>query len=155
LTRIPAWTGSPNTAVVKSPKWLWTDCGLAAALAGIRGPAGLAARSDAGFWLEQTLFQTLQTWRSLEPARRRIHFWRDRSGREVDFILEQDDTCVGLEIKLGPAVGTDDQRGLEAWRASLPPSKRRSRGVVLNADACRTLAENLFALPWGWLVPAE
>ncbi|MBL9175014.1 MAG: ATP-binding protein, partial [Verrucomicrobiales bacterium] len=45
LTRIPAWTGSPNTAVVKSPKWLWTDCGLAAALAGIRGPAGLAARS--------------------------------------------------------------------------------------------------------------
>ncbi len=155
LTRIPAWAGNPTVSAVKSPKWLWTDCGLAAWLAGANGPAWLGNRSDSGFWLEQTLFQTLQTWRSLDPARRRIHFWRDRSGREVDFILEQDDALVGVEIKQGRQVGAEDTRGLEAWRASLPVARRKTRGVVLNASAHRTLADNLHALPFGWMVPSE
>ena len=59
----------------------------------------LAQRMDAGFWLEQTLFQTLQAWRALQPQARKLHFWRDRAGHEVDFILEQDGQWVLLEIK--------------------------------------------------------
>jgi predicted AAA+ superfamily ATPase len=155
LTRIPAWAGNPTIPVVKSPKWLWTDCGLAAWLAGANGPGWLGTRPDSGFWMEQTLFQTFQTWRSLDPARRRIHFWRDRAGREADFILEQDDGLLGVEIKQGSHVSAEDNRGLEAWRASLPVARRgKVRGVVLNASAHRTLADNLFALPWGWMVPS-
>jgi hypothetical protein len=43
-----------------------------------------AARTDSGFWLEQTLFQALESWRSLGPRQRKLHFWRNRSGHEVD-----------------------------------------------------------------------
>lgn len=67
ITRIRPLATNPATALVKAPKLLWTDCGLAAWLAGIRSSADVAARMDAGFWLEQTLFQTLETWRSLDP----------------------------------------------------------------------------------------
>ena len=39
----------------------WTDCGVAVWLAGIKSSADVTTRMDAGFWLEQTLFQTLET----------------------------------------------------------------------------------------------
>jgi len=67
VTRIRPLATNPNVALVKTPKLLWTDCGLAASLAGIRAPTEATSRPDAGFWLEQTLFQTLQTWRALDP----------------------------------------------------------------------------------------
>lgn len=80
LVRLSPFATNPSTGLVKAKKLLWSDCGLAAWLAGIRNAADLARRLDPGFWLEQAIFQTLQVWRALEPSRRKIHFWRDRSG---------------------------------------------------------------------------
>ncbi len=153
ITRLRPLTTNLSGALVKSPKLLWTDCGLAAALAGIKSSADLASRMDAGFWLEQTLFQTLQTWRALEPQRRRLHFWRDRAGHEVDFVLEQDGKLVALEIKKGGQVTASDTTGLRAFRDSLKHKTSLVRGVVLNDGKPRPLGANDVALPWGWMVP--
>jgi predicted AAA+ superfamily ATPase len=60
ITKLPAWTANPTTSVVKSPKWVWSDCGLAAWLAGASGMNWINGRSDQGFWPEQTVYQTLQ-----------------------------------------------------------------------------------------------
>lgn len=62
---------------------------MAAWLAGIRSRQDLSGRLDQGFWLEQAIFQSLQAWRALDLTGRRLYFWRDRSGREVDFVLEK------------------------------------------------------------------
>jgi predicted AAA+ superfamily ATPase len=154
ITRVRPLATNPSGALVKAPKLLWADCGLAAALAGIKSPTDLTARLDVGFWLEQTLFQSLQTWRALEPQRRRLHFWRDRAGHEVDFILEQDDKLVALEIKAGSQVTTGDTVGLRALRDSLKRRTSLVRGVVLHAGQARPLDGVDVALPWGWLVPS-
>jgi hypothetical protein len=76
---------SPSAALVKAPKLLWTDCGLAAWLAGIKSSADGTQRLDTCFGPEQMLFQTLDTWRALDLQRRKLHFW-DLGGHEVDFI---------------------------------------------------------------------
>ena len=132
VTRIRPFATNPNVALVKTPKLLWTDCGLAASLAGIKTPAEATARPDAGFWLEQTLFQTLQSWRALDPLQRRLHFWRDRPGHEVDFILEQNGKLVALEIKSGSTVTSSDAAGIRAFRDSLKkkPAPGAQRGVA-------------------------
>ncbi len=83
ITRLPTYATNPTTSLIKAKKLLWNDCGLAAWLAGIKSVAALHARTDQGFWLEQTIFQSLQTWRILDPANRRIYYWRDRSGQEI------------------------------------------------------------------------
>src|ERR1019366_7526947 len=116
ITRIRPLATNPSTALVKAPKLLWTDCGLAAWLAGIKSSADVTTRMDAGFWLEQTLFQTLETWRALDPQQRKLHFWRDRAGHEVDFILEEAGKLVALEIKAGSQVTTSDTTGIRAFR---------------------------------------
>ncbi|MBM4163743.1 MAG: ATP-binding protein [Lentisphaerae bacterium] len=153
LTRIRPLGTNLSGALVKAPRLFWSDCGLAAALAGIRSATDLAGRMDVGFWLEQTLFQTLQSWRALEPHRRRLHFWRDRQNNEVDFILEQDGSLVALEIKAGRQVTPDDATGIRAFRNSLKNTRAVIRGVVLHAGKARPLDHDTIALPWGWMVP--
>jgi len=156
VTRIWPYATNPNVALVKTPKLLWTDCGLAAALAGIKTPAEATARPDSGFWLEQALYQTLQTWRALDPLQRRLHFWRDRPGHEVDFILEQNGKLVALEIKSGSTVTSSDASGIRAFRDSLNKTQILVRSVVLHAGReGRPLDTGILALPWGWMVPAE
>jgi predicted AAA+ superfamily ATPase len=155
ITLIRPLATNPSAALVKAPKLLWNDCGLAAWLAGIKSSAALAQRPDAGFWLEQALFQTLQTWRALEPHRRRLHFWRDRAGHEVDFVLEQDNQWVGLEIKAGSQVTASDLSGIRALRESLKSKAALLRCVVLHAGQPRPLGTGDFALPWGWMMPAS
>jgi predicted AAA+ superfamily ATPase len=153
ITRIRPLATNPSGALVKAPKLLWTDCGLAAALAGIKSSEELSGRTDAGFWLEQTLFQTFQTWRALEPRRRKVHFWRDRAGHEVDFILEQEGNYVALEIKAGSQVTASDASGIRAFRESLKRKNSLVRGIVLHAGEARPLDQGDYALPWGWMVP--
>lgn len=154
ITRIRPFATNPNVALVKTPKLLWTDCGLAASLAAIKTPAEATVRPDAGFWLEQTLFQTLQTWRALDPLRRKLHFWRDRPGHEVDFILEQDRELVALEIKTGSMVTSSDATGIRAFRDSLKKNQILVRSVVLHAGQACPLDDGILALPWGWMVAA-
>jgi len=155
ISRIRPLATNPTAAMVKAPKLLWADCGLAASLAGIKSSIDLANRLDAGFWLEQTLFQTLQTWRALEPQRRKLHFWRDRAGHEVDFILEQDHNLVALEIKTSSQVTASDTSGIRAFRDSLKQKALLVRGVVLHAGKARPLDANDVALPWAWMVPSS
>ena len=152
IARIRPLATNPSTALVKAPKLFWTDCGLAAWLAGIKFSADVTQRLDAGFWLEQTLFQTLQTWRALDPQRRKLHFWRDRAGHEVDFILEQDGKLVALEIKAGRQATTSDVSGIRAFHASLKRKALLMRGVVLHGGDARPLDAGDVALPWGWMV---
>lgn len=153
LVRLGPYTTNPATGLVKGKKVLWSDCGLAAWLAGIKRAPDLANRLDQGFWLEQAVFQSLQTWRSLDAAGRKLYFWRDRSGREVDFVLEKDGVLVALEIKTSRQVSPADADGIVAFRQSLGRNQRLQRGVALHAGSARPLGQELWALPWGWLFP--
>jgi len=153
VTRVRPLASNPSVALVKTPKLLWTDCGLAAWLAGIKSSAEATQRLDAGFWLEQTLFQTLDTWRALDAQHRKLHFWRDRAGHEVDFILEEAGKFVAIEIKAGSQVTAEDLVGIRAFRDSLKHKSSLIRGVVLHGGKARPLAADDSALPWGWMVP--
>jgi len=150
LTRVRPFTSNPTGALVKSPRFFWNDCALAAWLAGIRTSDSVQSRPDAGFWLEQTLFQTFQSWQALDPMSRRLHFWRDRTGREVDFVLEKDGRFVAIEIKSAGQVNPGDASGIEAMRSSMKNGKSLVRGVVLHGGGDgRNLSNQDLALPWG------
>jgi hypothetical protein len=155
IDRLPVYSSNPNAPLMKSKKLFWKDAGLGAWLAGLSDRKALTHRPDIGFWLEQAVFQTLQSWRSLAPAHRRLHYWRDPKGNEVDFVLEQDGAVVALEVKSGSQVYPADLTGLLAFRKSLARKDDVIRSAVLfDGPAARSLGEDLFALPLGWLFPA-
>ncbi len=154
ITRIPVYATNPVNSLVKAKKLFWNDCGLAAWLAQIGSERGVTERFDNGHWLEQAVFQTLQTWKSLDPIKRHIYYWRNRQGREVDFVLEQQGKLVALEIKSANTVGPRDMEGLTAFREALGKKKTLVRSVVLyGGQEARGLGDECWALPWGWMFP--
>ena len=86
----------------------------------------------------------LSTWSAVSPQ---LFHFRDRSGIEVDFVLEHPDgRIVGLEVKATSTPRHEDFRGLRFLADRL--GDRFVYGVVLNAAPEATpFGKNLAALP--------
>ncbi len=142
---------SAGKAAAKAREILWRDTGLAAWLAGMEAGA-VAGRPDAGFWLEQAVFQTLQRWAALAPERR-VHYWRE-GDTEVDFVMEQSGALVGLEVKTAGRAGLEDLRGARAFQASFARKGVIPRAVVLHTGPeARFLGDNAWSLGLGAMLP--
>ena len=105
-----------NKRLVKTPKLYFHDTGLAAWLLGIESATQVSSHP-----LRGALFET---WVVADYLKKRLNtarpsnlsFWRDRSGHEVDLLVEQDGQLQAIEIKSGATPGKDASRGLDQWR---------------------------------------
>ena len=143
--RVPAYTGSRTLRLVKAPKLLMTDTGIAAYLAGLHHVDSLATAREWGGLLEAFVYQQMLPQCDLMTPRPRIYHWRTRTNQEVDFVLEQGRSLAAVEVKAGSHVGYDDIQGLQAFHQAHPSMRT---GVVLHAGhRTEQLAERIFAVP--------
>ncbi len=148
VTRLPAWARNLTTRVKKRPKVFITDPGLAAWLVG-KTPTMLEDPTDpaTGPLVETFVFAELRrqlTWAAREAT---MFHWRDRSGAEVDFVLEANDgQVVAIEVKVGRTAKRDWFRWLERMRDALGDSF--VVGVVLyGGEHVLPFGDRLMAVP--------
>ncbi len=145
---VPAWSRNLTSKVVHRPKVHIVDSGLAAYLLGTDAD-GLARPTavHSGQLLESFVAGELArqlTWSDQEAA---LFHWRDRSGVEVDLLLETPDGRVaGVEVKAAIDVREEDFAGLRSLQRHL--GKSFVAGVVLHCgDRPRSFGPNLMSLP--------
>lgn len=118
VTTVPAWSRNLTRRVKRKPKVFVTDPGLAAWLLG-KTAAALEGPTDpaTGQLVETFVFAELRrqlTWTEAEVT---LYHWRDRSGAEVDLVLESaDGRVVGIEVKAGQTPRADWFRWLGTMR---------------------------------------
>lgn len=131
VTALPAWSRNLTGRVKKRPKVFITDPGLAAWLCG-KTPSALENLTDpaTGQLVETFVFAELLrqlTWADTEAT---MFHWRDRSGAEVDFVLESmDGRVVAIEAKAGQTPKRDWFRWLERMRDAI--GEQFVAGIVL------------------------
>ena len=103
--------------LVKTPKLYFLDPGLAAWLLGIETAEQLATHSQRGALFETWVVSELLKARLHRALRPNLYFWRDRSGREVDLLLESGEKLVPVEVKAGRTAASDFFDPLHRWRA--------------------------------------
>lgn len=103
--------------LVKTPKLYFCDTGLACWLLGIRAPAQLDSHAQRGALFETWAVGELLKARYNSRLESNPYFWRDRSGIEVDVLIEEGNKLAPVEIKAGQTVSGDYFRGLERWQA--------------------------------------
>ena len=103
--------------LVKTPKLYFYDTGLACWLLGIRAPAQLDAHAQRGALFETWAVGELLKARYNRGLKSNLYFWRDRSGNEVDVLIDEGDKLAPVEIKAGQTVSSDYFRGLDRWQA--------------------------------------
>lgn len=144
---VPAWTASVRRRLLKSPKILAVDTGLASYLLGL-DTAGLARMPDLyGSLLETFVCDEIEKqipWNDVNP--RSYHF-RTAEGDEVDIVLESPSgRLVGVEVKASASIGDGDFKGLRTLQALA--GRKFHRGILLyGGDTMVPFGDGFTGLP--------
>lgn len=147
LRLIPAWSTNMSKKVIRRPKLVMVDSGLACHLTGMNSGRVDDPTAPFGPLLESFVAMELckqLTW-SNESAS--LSHFRDRDGAEVDLVLEHaDGRVVGIEVKATRSVSRGDTRGLRFLADRL--GDRFHAGFVLSCmPEVTPLGDRLTALP--------
>ncbi len=135
-----------NKRLVKTPKLYFLDTGLASWLLGIRNSEQLATHAQRGALFETWVISELLKARYNAGETSNLYFWRDRSGHEVDLLIDQGTHLSPLEIKSGQTINRDYFKGLDYWR-KLAGKTAGKAWLVYGGDTPQTRSD-VTVLPW-------
>jgi hypothetical protein len=139
LVRLPAYSINRTKRLIKSPKVYWNDTGLALSLGGLSEPTGAH--------FENLVLVDLLAWRDGLVPRPEVLYWRTANGSEVDFVIEDRDRLMAIEVKSSARLSPRYARGLIEFRDEYPD--QFVGGLLLHTgDEVRWLAEGILAAPW-------
>jgi len=132
--------------LVKSPRLIFTDPGLAAFLVGLHDRDAILAGPSAGALVETAVVgEWLKLFREQgEPPS--LFFWRSSGGLEVDLVIERNRRLYGIEVK---ATATPTPGHADALAAWLGLAGKTARGALAcRLDAPASLRPGIRAVPW-------
>ncbi|HYL05526.1 MAG TPA: DUF4143 domain-containing protein [Thermoanaerobaculia bacterium] len=144
LTRVEV--AAAHCSSVKTPKLYFYDSGLAAWLLGIQSAEQLAVHPQRGALFESWVVAELLKARFARGLGSNLFFWRDRSGHEVDLLIEQGAALTPVEIKSGRTVASDFFNGLDDWR-KISGQAETAAWLVYGGEREQTRAR-VRVLPW-------
>lgn len=145
FAKLRPYSKNVSTRVIKSPKGLFIDSGLACALAGFtekdRIPDEWWGALFEGFVFANLLIMT-------HVMGGELYFFRTQGGKEkeVDFTLDAGGRLCAFEVKFSERVGIRDAEGLRFLQGIFP---NLSGGVVLyTGHEIKKLLKGIYAVPY-------
>jgi len=143
---LPSHFNNFSKRIIKSPKLYFIDTGLLCYLLRIREPADLTDHAMRGAIFEtyvvSELFKAFVHRGETPP----LYFWRDRTGHEVDVIIDTGKQLIPIEIKSGTTISGSFFEGLRYFMALGPKIART--GVMIHGGTDLYERENFIVLPW-------
>lgn len=102
--------------VIKSPKLYFYDSGIACSLLGIKTTEQLSTHYLRGGLFEGFIISELMKNDYNHVQTPQMYFWRDKTGHEIDVLLESGTTLIPIEIKAAETVSPHFFSGLTYWQ---------------------------------------
>lgn len=133
---ITPFVGNKRTELTSNPMVYFIDNGFRNYA--LRNFNVLSSRTDAGLLVEGLVFQEMYKYISQHFLNYTLHYWRTKSGAEVDFVIYKNDTdFVPVEVKYRPMSSASISRGYRSFlQAYQPPC-----AIMITKDF---LAEQIF-----------
>jgi hypothetical protein len=103
--------------LIKTPKIYYLDTGMAAHLMALDNSPSLESNPLIGSLVETWIATELIKLLSALIPGFSLYFWRTRTGKEVDFIIERGDRLIAVEVKWGQSLSDSDLSGLNQCQA--------------------------------------
>jgi len=105
-----------NKRLIKMPKLYFYDTGLVCSLLGIRNKKQIITHYLKGNLFENLVIAEIIKCRYGEFAQPDCYYWRDKTGNEIDCIIETSKGELQIEIKSGATITKDFFNGLSYWK---------------------------------------
>lgn len=147
IEKVPAWSGSLKTRLVKAPKIYITDSGLLAYLNGLNIQKLTNEPALTGSLTENFVVNEVQKHVGWSKTKAEMFHFRTSNDREVDIVLEnRAGDLIGIEVKSSSSVNKNDFKGLETLAESLP--KKFKRGIILySGNQFLSFGKDQFVVP--------
>jgi len=140
---LPPYYDNFSKRLIKSPKLYFYDTGLVCSLLGLR-------RADLveTFYMRGNLFENLVVSEVLKHYYNRgqqapCYYWQDKTGREVDLLIDTDTGLLPLEIKAGMTLSNDYFDQLTYWN-KLSGNSAANSYVVYGGAIQQTTSQGTF-----------
>jgi predicted AAA+ superfamily ATPase len=119
--RVPIFARRAKRILIRHAKFYYFDCGVFRSVRPM-GPLDRAEETE-GAALEGLVAQHLRAWIDYRGRRDGLHFWRTKSGLEVDFVVYGPDTFLAVEVKNARRVDRRDTRSLREFQSDYPEAR--------------------------------
>ncbi len=134
-----------NKIIVKRPKLYFLDTGLVSFLLGIRTIDQMALHPLRGALFENLVISEMIKQRTNEAEEVNLYFWRDKTGHEIDLLVDKGNDLLPIEIKSGKTINSDYFKNLKFWMRL----SGQKKGIVLYAgEQIQTRTEGIRVMNW-------
>jgi predicted AAA+ superfamily ATPase len=123
---LPPYFRNIGKRLIKAPKLMWNDTGLAMHLQGLHTWEDACRMGRDSFMAENKIAIELKTILSAYEPSAKLFYWRTSGGAEIDFIIESRGRLIPIEVK---------------WKMALKPRDMASMDIF-----CKDFKDNS---PWG------
>lgn len=132
--RLQPFYNNLGKRLLKMPKLYFYDTGLCCSLLEIENEKQLANHPLRGALFENLMVVELLKGRLNRGLRSNLFYWKDRTGNEIDVLLDQSAGTVPVEIKLSATFHPDFLKGIRYWQ-KLNPKVKSNYLIFTGQDA--------------------
>jgi len=122
-----------NKRIIKSPKLYFYDTGLVCSLLGISSANQVKLFHSKGALFENMIITDLIKNRLHNGINPRFYFWQNKTGQEIDLIIDQPEGPVPFEIKSGMTMNENYFTNLKYWQ-KLTGEKAENLNVIYGGE---------------------
>ena len=147
VDRLPPYLAGKVARLIKSPKIVLGDSGIASFLTGTEK---VHQEPFFGAMLETYVAQNLLAILEIYLPQATLHFWHVQGRHEVDFVIEVDGKALAIEVKATSRWSEKDLKGLKAFIRKVP----HCQGAILAYTGTHavSLGNKMWAIPLGMLL---
>jgi hypothetical protein len=134
-----------NKTVVKRPKLYFYDTSIVCYLLGIQNETHLNTHPLRGAIFEGMVISELVKSRLHTGMPMNLYYWRDKTGREINVIVDEGEALIPIEIKSGATVSSDYFKNIRYWR-NLSHATRAF--VLYDGDTKQHRSDGTSVVPW-------
>lgn len=143
---LPPYYKNIGKRLIKTPKLYFYDTGLVCYLLGIENIKELKTHPLRGLCFENLVIIEFLKNRFNQGKTSNLYFYRDRTGNEVDLILEHSATLLPVEIKSSQTIRSDFKHGINHFKALF--KKEAEEGAIIYAGEQKQKNLNINYIPW-------
>lgn len=142
--RLQPYHNNLGKRLLQMPKLYFYDTGVCCSLLEIENEKQIANHPLRGALLENLIIVELLKSRLNRGLRSNLFYWKDRTGNEIDLLLEQSSGVIPVEIKSSATFNNEFLKGIRYWK-KLNPAVKKSYLVYTGKKA---EIENTHLLNW-------